>query len=341
MKRYLILIVSIVALFVLGSCSGLHRSGNTESVLIEAHPGSVLSFVSSSDSVILGMVGYPLNVQEETLPEVLKMHRETDDDVSVEKTIECDGKKYVADYVYSRKLSYRNSWYDYYRCEKDDQTEFLYAFCLNRETDRVIGYDKIVIGTLPSDDTQLSDQELTEKATEELAKFTDVNYYKEKRIESLLIGSIETEQKIVWFYNKLEDVEFADSSCVRLTKGGIVLEVKAFPEPETINACKFNELNVGEFDAAVEEQLKKDYPDYHRDDETRLLDVKYTGMKVQHRCITSDDDGKPVIAYYVTPQMEYDLTWKDEAAKIMTDKGEEVHKEGVSEPPVYLIVYIE
>ena len=109
---------------------------------------------------------------------------------------------------------------------------------------------------------------------------------------------------------------------------------------QALVAYGFNELNVEEFDAKVEEQIKKEYRDYHVDDETKLLDVRYTGMKVQHRCITSDDDGKPVIAYYVTPQLEYDLTWKDEAAKIMTDKGAEAHEEGVDEPPVYLMVYI-
>ena len=201
--------------------------------------------------------------------------------------------------------------------------------------------EKIYIGSDPGYDTPMSDEELTAKAVEALSEFTDVDYYKEKRIESLSIGSIETGRKIVWFYNKVGPVEFADSSWVMLTKGGVVVQVMALPEPDTINACHFYELNVEEFDAKAEEQIKKEYKDYHIDNETKYFDVRYTGMKVQYRCISSDDDGKPVIAYYVTPQLEYDLTWKNEAAKNMTDKGREVHEEGVDEPPVYLIVYIE
>ena len=339
MKKYLLLIVFIVVLILLGSCSGLNGTGNTESVLIEAHPGSVLSFVSSSDSVLLGMMGYPLSTQEVPLPKVLSGYNKIDDEVAGKKTIEFSGESYVADYVCSKSFTYRKICYDYYRCEKDDQGEFVYSFLLDRETERIIGYEKTFIGANPGYDTPLSDNELIAKAVEELAKFTDVDYYKEKRVDRTT--NAYTGQIIVWFYNKNGELEFADSSYVRFTEGGVIKDVKSFPEPDTINACNFNELNVGEFDAVVEEQLKKDYTDYHMDDDTRSLDVRYTGMKVQHRCITSDDDGKPVIAYYVTPQMEYDLTWKNEAAKIMTDKGEEVHKEGVSEPPVYLIVYIE
>ncbi|MBP5256152.1 MAG: hypothetical protein J6Z80_03750, partial [Clostridia bacterium] len=254
------------------------------------------------------------------------------------KTIEFNGESYVADYVSSNNYKYRKICYDFYRCEKDDQSEFVYCFLLDRETERIIGYEKFYIGAYPGYDTTMSDEELTAKAVEELARFTDIDYYKETRVESISNGPFE--QKCIWFYNKAGDVEFADASWVQFTKGGVVLQAKAFPEPDTINAYGFNELNVEEFDAKVEEQIKKEYRDYHVDDETKLLDVRYTGMKVQHRCITSDDDGKPVIAYYVTPQLEYDLTWKDEAAKIMTDKGAEAHEEGVDEPPVYLMVYI-
>ena len=341
MKKYMLLIVFIVVLLLFDSCSGLNRTDNTEAKLIEPHPGKVLSYSSPSDGNLL-LMGYPFyGNQDVTQPEVLRMYKKTDGDMEEEKVIEFNGELYFADYVYSRKLSYRNSWYDYYRCEKDDQTEFLYAFCLDRETDRLIGYEKIYIGSDPGYDTPMSDEELTAKAVEALSEFTDVDYYKEKRIESLSIGSIETGRKIVWFYNKVGPVEFADSSWVMLTKGGVVVQVKAFPEPDTINACNFNELNVEEFDAKAEEQIKKEYKDYHIDNETKYFDVRYTGMKVQYRCISSDDDGKPVIAYYVTPQLEYDLTWKNEAAKNMTDKGREVHEEGVDEPPVYLIVYIE
>lgn len=337
MKRFLLLSCFIVILIFFASCSNLSETGNTEAKLIEARSGIVSSFVSSSDS--LEMLGYPLSTQEGIRPEILSPYWRTDEDVEEKKIIEFNGESFVADYVCSRRLTYRKTCYDYYQCEKDDQKEFFYFLLLDRETDRIIGYEKNYIEALPGDEAQMSDEELTAKAIEELAKFTDVDYYSEKRVESFSIGSIE--RKTIWFYNKAGDVEFADSSWVQLTKGGVVLQVMAFPEPETINACKFNKLNVEEFDAAVEEQIKKDYTDYHRDDETRLLDVKYTGMKVQYRCIASDDNGKPVIAYYVTPQLEYVLTWKNEAAIIITDKGGEVHKEGVSEPPVYLIVYIE
>ena len=339
MKRYLILIVFIVALFVLGSCSALSGSSNTEEKFIEAHPEDIISFVSSSDSVLLGRIGYPLSPQEVTRPGIFNPYWREDEDVAGKKIIKFDGVSLVADYVCSMRLTYRKICYDYYQCEKTDQIEYYYCFLLDRETDRIIGYEKTYIGADPGYETPMSDEELMAKAVEELSKFTDVDYYKEKRIENSSIGPIE--RKNIWFYNKAGDVEFADSSWVKLTKGGVVLQVMAYPEPETINACKFNELNVGEFDAAVEEQLKKDYPDYHLDDETRLLDVRYTGMKVQHRCITSDDDGKPVIAYYVTPQMKYDLTYKGNAAKTTADNGGELHKEGISEPPVYLIVYIE
>jgi len=337
MKRRLILSTILVFLLLLGSCSGLYGTGNTEEKKTEPHPGTVISYSSSSDCR-LWMLGYPLNTQEAPQPKALSSYYKTDDEVAEKKTIEFNGESYAADYVCSRNLKYRKICYDCYRCEKDDQSEFVYRFLLDRETGRMIGYEKIYIGTLPSSNTQMSDEELTAKAVEELAKYTDINYYTKNRVDR--ITNAESGQIIVWFYNQKGDVEFADSSWVRFTKDGRIKDVKAFPEPDTINACNFNELNVEEFDAKVEEQIKKEYRDYHVDDETKLLDVRYTGMKVKHRCITSDDDGKPVIAYYVTPQLEYDLTWKDEAAKIMTDKGAEAHEEGVDEPPVYLMVYI-
>ena len=340
MKRCLKLSIILVFLFILGSCSELYGSGNTEAKLIEPHPGKVLSYSSPSDGNLL-LLGYPFyGNQDVTQPKVLSGYYKTDDEVAGKKTIEFNGESYVADYVCSRNFIYRKICYDYYCCERDDQSEFVYCFLVDRETDRMIGYEKVYKAD-PGYDTPMSDEELTAKAVEALSEFTDVDYYKEKRIESPSIGSIETERKVVWFYNKVGPVEFADSSWVMLTKGGVVVQVVAFPEPDTINACNFNELNVEEFDAKAEEQIKKEYKDYHIDDETKYLDVRYTGMKVQHRCISSDDDGKPVIAYYVTPQLKYVLTWKNEAAKIMTDKGREVHEEGVDEPPVNLIVYIE
>ena len=43
----------------------------------------------------------------------------------------------------------------------------------------------------------------------------------------------------------------------------------------------------------------------------------------------------------MTPQLEYDLTWKDETAKKMIDIGREVPEKGIDEPQVQLIVYIE
>ena len=273
-NRYLRLCTAIVLLFLLGSCSAMYGTGNTEEKITEPHPGTVISYSSPSDNLLL--LGYPFyGNQDVTQPGVLRMYKKTDGDMEEKKEIEFNGELYFADYVYSRKLLYRNSWYDYYRCEKDDQTEFLYAFCLDRETDRLIGYEKIYIGAYPGYDTPMSDEELTAKAVEALSEFTDVDNYKEKRIEYLSFGSIETGPKIVWFYNKVGPVEFADSSWVMLTKGGVVLQAKAFPEPDTINACGFNELNVEEFDAKVEEQIKKEYRDYHVDDETKLLDVRY------------------------------------------------------------------
>ena len=85
MKRYLILIVFIVALFVLGSCSALSGSSNTEEKFIEAHPEDIISFVSSSDSVLLGRIGYPLSTQEGIRPEILSPYWRTDEDVEEKK----------------------------------------------------------------------------------------------------------------------------------------------------------------------------------------------------------------------------------------------------------------
>ena len=39
----------------------------------------------------------------------------------------------------------------------------------------------------------------------------------------------------------------------------------------------------------------------------------------------------------MTPQLEYDLTWKDETAKKMIDIGREVPEKGIDEPQVQLI----
>ena len=335
MKRCLKLCTILVFLFVLSSCANPDRTDNTEAKPIEARAGNVCSFVSRYD--YLALLGYPLSAQEGTTLEIFSPYWRYDRDVAGEKTIEFNGESFVADYFNSRRLTYRKTCYD--QCDTVDQKEFNYTFFIDRETDRIIGYQKNYTGADPGYDTPMSDEELTAKAVEALSEFTDVDYYKEKRVEDDSKGS--TERIVVRFYNKAGAVEFADSSWVKLTKGGVVVQVMALPEPDTINACHFNELNVDEFDAKAEEQIKKEFKDYHIEDETKLLDVRYTGMKVKYRYITSDDDGKPVIAYYVTPQLEYDLTWKDEAAKNMIDIGREVPDKGIDEPQVQLIVYIE
>ena len=335
MKRCLKLCTILVFLFVLSSCANPDRTDNTEAKPIEARAGNVCSFVSRYD--YLALLGYPLSAQEGTTLEIFSPYWRYDRDVAGEKTIEFNGESFVADYFNSRRLTYRKTCYD--QCDTVDQKEFNYTFFIDRETDRIIGYEKNYTGADPGYDTPMSDEELTAKAVEALSEFTDVDYYKEKRVEDDSKGS--TERIVVRFYNKAGAVEFADSSWVKLTKGGVVVQVMALPEPDTINACHFNELNVDEFDAKAEEQIKKEFKDYHIEDETKLLDVRYTGMKVKYRYITSDDDGKPVIAYYVTPQLEYDLTWKDEAAKNMIDIGREVPDKGIDEPQVQLIVYIE
>ncbi len=335
MKRCLKLCTILVFLFVLSSCANPDRTDKTEAKPIEARAGNVCSFVSRYD--YLALLGYPLSTQEGTPLEIFSPYWRYDKDVAGEKTIEFNGESFVADYFNSRRLTYRKTCYD--QCDTVDQKEFNYTFFIDRETDRIIGYEKNYTGADPGYDTPMSDEELTAKAVEALSEFTDVDYYKEKRVEDDSKGS--TERIVVRFYNKAGAVEFADSSWVKLTKGGVVVQVMALPEPDTINACHFNELNVDEFDAKAEEQIKKEFKDYHIEDETKLLDVRYTGMKVKYRYITSDDDGKPVIAYYVTPQLEYDLTWKDEAAKNMIDIGREVPDKGIDEPQVQLIVYIE
>lgn len=334
MKRRFKLCRIIVLLFLLGSCAKPDGTDNTEAKPIEARAGNVCSFVSPYD--YLALLGYPLSTQEVTRPEIYSPYWRYDRDAAGEKTIEFNGESFVAYYVNSRRLTYRKTCYD--QCETVDQKEFNYKFFLDRETDRIIGYEKNYTGADPGYDTPMSDEELTAKAVEALSEFTDVDYYKEKRVED---DSKSSKRIVVRFYNKAGAVEFADSSWVKLTKGGVVVQVMALPEPDTINACHFNELNVDEFDAKAEEQIKKEFKDYHIEDETKLLDVRYTGMKVKYRYITSDDDGKPVIAYYVTPQLEYDLTWKDETAKNMIDIGREVPEKGIDEPQVQLIVYIE
>ena len=335
MKRCLKLCTILVFLFVLSSCANPDRTDKTEAKPIEARAGNVCSFVSRYD--YLALLGYPLSTHEGTPLEIFSPYWRYDKDVAGEKTIEFNGESFVADYFNSRRLTYRKTCYD--QCDTVDQKEFNYTFFIDRETDRIIGYEKNYTGADPGYDTPMSDEELTAKAVEALSEFTDVDYYKEKRVEDDSKGS--TERIVVRFYNKAGAVEFADSSWVKLTKGGVVVQVMALPEPDNINACHFNELNVDEFDAKAEEQIKKEFKDYHIEDETKLLDVRYTGMKVKYRYITSDDDGKPVIAYYVTPQLEYDLTWKDEAAKNMIDIGREVPDKGIDEPQVQLIVYIE
>ena len=112
MKRCLKLSIILVFLFILGSCSELYGSGNTEAKLIEPHPGKVLSYSSPSDGNLL-LMGYPFyGNQDVTQPEVLRMYKKTDGDMEEEKVIEFNGELYFADYVYSRKLSYRFfKWY--------------------------------------------------------------------------------------------------------------------------------------------------------------------------------------------------------------------------------------
>ena len=72
-----------------------------------------------------------------------------------------------------------------------------------------------------------------------------------------------------------------------------------------------------------------------------LADIIYESISIKTRLLSLDDDGRPVVLYYVTPQLSYDITYRGDLAATAAEKDIDVHQTGVYEPPVYVAVYVE
>ena len=95
----------------------------------------------------------------------------------------------------------------------------------------------------------------------------------------------------------------ADSSTVEMLLDGTVIKIVAISNPELRQALSFSDLDAAAFDAAVAAQLEQAYQEYHRDDEQMLADIIYESISIKTRLLSLDDDGRPVVLYYVTPQL--------------------------------------
>ncbi len=229
----------------------------------------------------------------------------------------------------------RHYIYDAY-FHKDAETDEQIEFYVSRgDNPKIIGYQKSVsVQDIPNTTTK-SQAELIDLARSALGEFTDVEYYSEVKISNGPYGTYDVD-----FYNKVGDIEVEDSSFVRVDKDGNVLEVKALPEPNILNAARFSDLNFEDFDAALEAQLQKAYTDYSCNNDEISVNVQYSGMTVENRKLSVDDNGAPVILYFVRPQLTYEYTYHGEAADIVEKKGIDINKSGISEPPVYAAISV-
>ena len=328
------LLLGIVAILLIGAnliaCS-FDKSLNA------AVPGKVELCANSSD--FMGLTGYNSNINVDSIKkfnvldvqvDVLYIPPET-------KTLIFKGKTYEASFLISKKLFMRNYSYDVYMYKKPETDEMMEFHVVSGTNDEIVGYRYNASASQLPKTASKSEDELIQIATAALSEFTNANYYKNVSIQPWTNYNVWK----VEFYNTIGDIRVADSSYVELTMDGEVIAVEALPEPAILKAARYSKLDRAQFDAALEVQMQKTYLDYHVDDEQMLANVAYDGTVIEARYITLDDDGHPIVVYYATPKLKYDILYRGDAAQVLQEKGIDVHEIGVSEPPVYGVIYIE
>ncbi|MBQ9080210.1 MAG: hypothetical protein IJY27_03975 [Clostridia bacterium] len=328
------ILLGIVAILLIGAnliaCS-FDKSLNA------AVPGKVELCANSSD--VMGLAGYNSNVDADSIKkfnvldvqvDVLYIPPET-------KTLIFKGKTYETSFLISKNLFMRNYSYDVYMYKNPETDEMMEFHVVSGTNDEIVGYRYNVSVSQLTKTASKSEDELIQIATAALSEFTNANYYKNVSIQSWTNYNVWK----VEFYNTIGDIRVADSSYVELTMDGEVIAVEALPEPAILKAARYSKLDRAQFDAALETQMEQAYPDYLRDDAEMFSDIKYDGTNIQSCCITLDNNGNPIVVYYATPKLKYDILYRGDAAQVLQEKSIDVHETGVYEPPVYGVIYIE
>ncbi|MGM9642526.1 MAG: hypothetical protein ACI3XI_04880 [Eubacteriales bacterium] len=299
-----------------------------------AKPGAAELYTSSVDNTVIP--GYVVEIDEKTPINALEAKADDSYKPGDTKTLSFDGKEYQAVYSLSLKRSMGLSYRDAYVC-KDAETGNIIDFYFSRsKEEKLVGYGVDTLGSNVPDGKAKTEAELIEIAKTELGRFTDVDYYAKTRVEFR-----EPYTYTVFFYNTVGDIEVADFSHVVLLSDGTVSTVIACPEPELLEVARSYELSAADFDAVLEERIKKAFVDYHCDNEEMLVDAKYTGMEVTARRITLDDEGNPIVAYVVRPQISYEYTYRGKLAELAEQRGTPVSENGTYSPPIFAFVEID
>lgn len=330
MKRPLLhAVIIIIVICALTSCSGTPSQG-------PAHPGDVSVYSDSAD-IFTTIPGYPAETNSDQRPSVLSSTTDSSRQAAQNKVIIFKGKEYQATFRMSYNISLRHYAYDAYTCGSfADSTLMEFHIAGEGDEEKLVGFRyNVNVSELPQVVTK-TEAELIEIATAALDELTDADYYAHTSVEFTGDFPMYT----VWFYNSISDIWLADTSYVELAVDGTVIAVEALPEPALRSAANFSELDIDEFDDAIEAQVAQSYPHYSCDNDQMLAAVTNTGAEISWRKITTDDDGRPIMMYRVTPQLSYDITYRGEWAEAVTSRGDDVHQTGTYKPPVYAAVYL-
>lgn len=326
-KSFVCVLVLIVAVFTLASCN---TGGKT------ATPGEVRVYASATDGDIVA--GYVDNFDVETPISALDVAPPAaSENALAERTIVFNGRSYQTTRRITINRFLRHYIYDVYTHNGSDgaTSEF---YVVSGETDKIVGFrHKVSHSSLPTTATK-TEAEFEQIATEALGEFMDTDYYEHVSV------TISSEYNIcdVSFYNMVGDIMVADSSVVEIALDGTVVAVTALPEPAILKALRrISNIDTVAFDSRVEAETRAAYPDYRRDDNEMYVDVAYNGVEISFRQITLDDDGRPVVVYGVTPQLNYNVVYRGESATLMSGRGLATQESGVSQQTVYITVGLE
>lgn len=335
MKKTLLgFLMVLLTIAVLSSCSSRDKV---------AVPGEFAAELEGSDNITLSGIGYRSSGTSITAigerPELaeLAVLGALDDDAG--KTaylskITFRGEEHSLKYGMSSKYSRSRVGFDLYY----SSSENIRVIYTKHGTEDIIGYSlRITDQMMNPVMAPLDSEKLIELAREGLSEFMDADYYSNTDIEhdSML------DAYSVTFYNDFCGVTIADRSLVTIRRDGTVIDVLAVPDPDMKKALKrYASIEIADFDATVEAQLRTAYPNYSCDNENVLADVSYGGMEINSCLLTLDSNNAPLLWYYVTPKLTYDITYRGEWAEAVTSRGDDVHETGVSRPPVYAVVYL-
>jgi len=253
------------------------------------------------------------------------------------KTLNFRGKTYETKFLLSSKLCMRSYSYDVYTYGSPNDADWMEFHVAHGNDDKIVGFRYNGAWVETPSSVPKSEKELIDIATEALSEFMDADYYTNVNVELMEMFNIWW----VEFYNTIGDVEVADSSIVQLDMDGNVIAVEALPEPFILKAARYSELDGAQFDAKLEESIRKAYPDYCSDTDEKFAKLAYDGMKIEECKLSIDNEGRPILLYHIIPQLKYEVLYRGDLAEMAAEKGMEQHQVGVSESPIYAVVYLE